>query len=634
MDRSAAREMFERTDTTIRAVGAVVLVGLLARLLFLGQRVAHYDEGRVAYWAYDYLETGAIHYRYIVHGPLVQYVNAGLFGLFGTNDFTMRLFVALVGAALPLVALLFRDRLGDPATVAMAALLGFNPVLVYYSRFFRSSLLVAAFMTAAFGFALRAYDDARPVLLYPAFALAGLGFASKENAIVYILCWLGAGALLLDFSLSNPPNARDGVAVIRRRLRPLTDALSEPERSTDAVVWTGLAAVSLLVVAYAAVASWALTAAVALLVGFAAVVMLVDELYPDRAVTTWGQTILGGVGLFLAITLFFYAPRAPGPAVGLWDAVTTPTLVPRLLDSTWADIEQGLSYWFGGSTDPGCGKDNLIAGYRCFLEHSLGVLADYAAVTMTFAVFGFLVSRYATERPRPLVMFAGYWGFVSVLGYPLGTDIRAGWVMINAVVPLTIPAGVGLALVGRWGRQTLIEEDRVGTALTVFLVVLVAGLVVGPAASAAYLNPTADDNAMVQYAQPQQEMRGTFDDIAAIAAGHDGVDVLFYGQELVAEPGSGGEPRPECLKLLQGLPMHWYAAADDWETACAYNATALDDRLAEDDPAVIIAHAERTHELDDRLSDYEKRHHNLRTIGREVVVYLDEDGLAAADSSS
>jgi len=630
MDSSAVASALDRTDRTVRAVAGIVLLGLFARLVFLGQRVAHYDEGRVAYWALNYLETGSIRYRYIVHGPFAQYVNARIFDLFGATDFTMRLFVALVGASLPLLALLFRDRLRDSEVLAMAALLAFNPVLLYYSRFYRSTLLVAAFMTAGFGFALRAYDRNKPVLLYPAFGLAALGVASKENAVVYLLCWLGAGALLLDFSLMHPKNARTGVAAVGRRLRPLVVAVQGPNPSKDVLAWGGISLLSLLVFAYAAVSGWLLIATFALLIGFIAGVFLAEELFPRRLVFPWGEALLGGVALFFVVSLYFYAPRSPGPAVGLWDAVFDPTQFPTLLDRTWADIDAGLRYWFGGSTDPGCGKDNLIEGYLCYLEHSLGVLADFAAVTVVFSVSGFAVARYAGTRPRPLVMFAGYWGFVSIFGYPLGTDIRAGWIMVNALVPLTIPAGVGLALVGSWGRETLLNEDHVGTALTAVIFLLVAGLIVGPAVSGVYLNPTSDDNSMVQYAQPQQDLRGTLDDIAAIAADHDGTDVLFYGDTLVAEPGTGGEPRPECLRLLQGLPLHWYTAADDWEAQCAYNETALDQQLSEDRPAVIIAHSQREAQLDNRLEGYDKRFHYLRTIGRELVIYVDEDALVGA----
>ena len=630
MARSAVSAALDRTDRTVQAVAGIVFLGLFARLLFLGQRVAHYDEGRVAYWALDYLETGEIHYRYIVHGPFAQYVNAHVFSLLGANDFTMRLFVALVGAALPLLALLFRDRLSNGETVATAALLAFNPVLLYYSRFYRSTLFVAAFMTAAFGFALRAYDRGKPVLLYPAFGLAALGFASKESAVIYLLCWLGAGALLLDFSLMQPKHARTGVDELRKRLRPLTVALSGPNPSTDVAAWGGLSLLSLLVFAYAAVSGWLLTATVGLLIAFLSGVFLVDELAPDRPVFPWGEALLGGVALFFVVSLYFYAPRSPGTAVGLWDAVFDPTQFPTLLDRTWADIEAGLRYWFSGSTETRCGKENFVAGYVCFLQDSLDVLAQFAVVTLIFSVFGFAVARYAERRPRPLVMFAGYWGFVSIFGYPLGTDIRAGWIMVNALVPLTVPAGVGLALVASWGRETLAAEDRIGTLLTGVVLVLVVGMVVGPAVSAVYLNPTSDDNSLVQYAQPQQEMRGTFDDIAAIAPEHEGVDVLFYGDTLVAEPGTGGEPRPECLRLLQGLPLHWYNAADDWNSACAYNETALDERLNESQPAVVIAHSQREAELDERLTGYEKRTQHLRTIGREVVVYLDEDALAVS----
>src|SRR6056297_3175322 len=117
MDRSSFPKALRRTDDTVRAVLLVVAAGLVARLLFLGQRVAHFDEGRVAYWALNYLETGEISYRYIVHGPLAQYADAWVFALLGANDFTMRLFVAVIGALLPLSALLFRQRLRDTETV-------------------------------------------------------------------------------------------------------------------------------------------------------------------------------------------------------------------------------------------------------------------------------------------------------------------------------------------------------------------------------------------------------------------------------------------------------------------------------------------------------------------------------------
>lgn len=632
MTDSALLDALRRTDDTVRAVVAVAVVGLFARLLFLGQRVAHFDEGRVAFWALNYLETGEISYRYIVHGPLAQYVNSWLFSALGPTDFTMRLFVAVVGALLPLTALLFRGRLRDTETVIVAVLLAFNPILLYYSRFYRSSLLVAAFMFAAFGFGLRAVDDRRPALFYPAFAFGALGFAAKENAIVYLLCWLGAGALLLDFSLMAPKHYRNGSTAIGARLQPYIDAFSDPNRATDTQLWSLLVAVTVGVFAYVVLSGWPLTALVAGLVLLISVTMLVDVVLPERNVLQWGEALLGSAVLFLVISLFFYAPRAPGPAIGLYDAVFNPLRFPELLNATWGDIQPGLEYWFGGSIEPKCGEETIVGGYICFLQDTAGVLASYAIVVVPFAIVGFLVARYGGERPRPLVMFAGYWGFVSILGYPLATDIRAGWIMVNAVVPLAIPAAIALGLVVRWGWESLAEEDRVGTVLTAVLLLLVVGALVVPAVSASYVSPTSEDNELVQYAQPQQEFRETFDDIGAIAPTHEGTDLLVFGSELVAEPGSGGGMAPECLRLARALPIHWYVAADDVTTQCAYNESALNQQIESGDPAVVIAHVNREEEVRTALDgDYERRTHHLRTIGREVAIFIDEDALAAAE---
>lgn len=581
MDRSAVARALHDTDRTVSVVAGISLLALLARLLFLGDRVAHFDEGRVAYWAMEYQETGAISYRFIVHGPFVQYVDRWVFALLGPTDFSMRLVVAVVGALLPLVALLLRDRLRDTEVVAMAALLAFNPVLLYYSRFYRSSLLVAAFMTAALAVGLRAADRRRPTLLYAAALLAAFGFASKENAVLYVLCWLGAGALLLDFALVSPRTAKTGSGAVVERAHRFRSALGGRAGRSRA--------------------------------------------------RTWGLHVVGAAALFLLVSFYFYAPRAPGDGVGLWETVFNPLLLPELLDATWADIDAGLNYWFGGSVEPGCNEDNLVDGYWCYLEQFVGTMGRYAAVTSTFAVLGFLVERYTTDRPRPLVMFASYWGVASVLGYPLGTDIYGAWITVNALVPLTIPAAVGLSLVGRWGWEAFVEEDHTGTALTAVLFLAVAGLIVGPAVGAVYVNPTADENGLVQYAQPQQEFRPTLQDTAAIAATHEGTDLLFYGEELVADPQTAGPPEPKCTRMVATLPLHWYIRADDVATDCAYDSDALDKKLGEDPPPVIIAHVGREDEVASRLDgEYDRRNHHLRTMGREVVVFVDKNALASA----
>ena len=162
-----------------------------------------------------YVETGDFHYRYIIHGPFVQHVDHLVFSLFGANDFTLRLVVAVVGAALPLVVLLFREHLDGTELVVAALFLAGNPILLYYSRFFRSTVPVAVFAFAAFGFAVRYWDTRRARYLYGFSVLLALAFTAKENAAVYVLVWLGASGLLLDHELFRPRSAATGTEVLR-----------------------------------------------------------------------------------------------------------------------------------------------------------------------------------------------------------------------------------------------------------------------------------------------------------------------------------------------------------------------------------------------------------------------------------
>nr|WJK64443.1 TIGR03663 family protein [Halobacterium salinarum] len=183
----------DRRVVVAGAVAAVVAGALAARLAGLGARPFHADEARVGYWILDYHATGAWSYRPIVHGPFLFHVNDALFGLFGASDAVARAPVAVVGGLLPGVAWLFRGRLDDTEVIALAGLLAFTPTLVYYSRFMRSDVLVAAFSLAAVGFAVRAHDTGRRWLLPVTAGWLALALTAKENALVYAAMFAGGG---------------------------------------------------------------------------------------------------------------------------------------------------------------------------------------------------------------------------------------------------------------------------------------------------------------------------------------------------------------------------------------------------------------------------------------------------------
>jgi uncharacterized protein (TIGR03663 family) len=561
--------------TVRRLVVALACVALALRLPALGGRVAHFDEGRVAYWALRYHETGAVSYRHIVHGPLVQYLDAALFGLLGPTDAAARLPVAVVGGLLPLTALWFRERLRDGEVVALAAVLTLNPVLLYYSRFLRSTLLVAACAFAAFGALVRAADTRRVRYVYAASALVAFGFAAKENALVYLLVWVGAAALLVDHGLFRPHTADTGVDVVRQYGERVVAAARRPDRQ------------------------------LLRLVGHA----------------------VGVVAVAAVVTLFFFAPRVPD-GVGLWDAVYRPRLFPVVVDAAVTDVGSGLSYWFGGTTEPGCHKESVVTAYGCFLGRFLRTLALAAGPLSVFAVGGFLLERYATPDPRPLVLFAAYWGFVSVVGYPLGTDIYGAWLTVNALVPLALPAAVGLAFVVRRGRAAFDAGDRGRAGVVAVALLLVAGQVGVTAATTVYGEPQSAENPLVQYAQPTGEFRPVFER-AAGASDDAGPEVVFYGDTFV-EPERDSPVPPPCTDLQKALPLQWYVARADLDATCAADPEALASQLRDGEPTLVVSTVEDAAAVRPLLGGYETRRVDLRAPGRETVFFVREDANASA----
>jgi uncharacterized protein (TIGR03663 family) len=574
-------------DDTTRGVLLTVIAGIVLRLVALGARPAHFDEGRVGYFTEYFARTGAFEYRSIIHGPFIQHVNAVVFDILGPTDFASRLIVALVGAALPATALLFRHRLRDTEVVAFALFVALNPILVYYSRFSRSSILVATFMFGAFALFVYAYDTRTIRPFYAGMILVGLGFASKENAILYLLCWLGAGVLVADRALFGPREYNGGSARLRAFYTRLRDRVD-----TDIVIRT---------LAHLTVAS----------------------------------------GILVVIILFFYAPRGAGSPVivdgepvGLYGLLSHPGAVGGVIDATVSDIQK-VGYWFSQTgSDGGEPRSitSLIDQFTSFGWQSLETYAYYAAPLGVFGLIGFGIERYGTTHPRPFIMFAAYWAFASAIGYPIGTDIYGAWITVNVLVPLAIPAAVGLAALYRAGWDAFAVDDQLSVGLVGVLLLLLTGQVAAVTAHGVFLNDDTADG-LAQYAQPGDEMRTATEAMRQAAGDTDAPDVLVYGNTYTDNEddfvGLGDDDirvplHPQCLKFFPTLPLPWYQYKDNISTVCATNSTEFESASTAA-PSVVIAPIRHETYLDNRLSSYEKSLFYLRTAAgdrKETLLYV------------
>jgi len=548
------------------AVGAVTLLGLAARLYDLGGRAAHWDEARVAYWILDYTQTGNYEYDAIIHGPFYHHVNGALFGLFGPSDFSIRLAVAVLGGLFPLVALLFRGRLRDLEVAALACLLAVTPTILYYTRFMRGDPVVAMGMFAAFAFLVRAADTGHRRHVHAAAVAIALAFTAKENALVYLVTWVGATALLLDHRLLASAFRVEGdrAAVVGTHVRSALGTLRR-----------------------------------------------------------YWKTLGIAVVEFLVVIVYFYAPRAgsrdgPGLRKAFRDLDTLVEMFPAVVEAATVGAGQELwETWVSGG--------HRGHAYLPYLSSFSKSLAYGAAGLCLLAVVGFLADRYSDDGPSDLVSFCFYWGFVSVLGYPIITDITAPWATLHAVVPLAVPAAVGARVVVDWGMRAAASDRTLRAAVAAVVLLAAVGQLAVVGVVGVYADDQSEDNELVQYAQPADDFSPVMDRLGAVAPAHEGADVVLYGDSLVAGKGGTAPREPACAKWFNALSLPWYLATADAETECAVNESDLRQTVASERPPVVVGRPANESELRRSLDGYVVRTYRLRVYRWETLFFVRED---------
>lgn len=551
---SRSRDERSTRRRVLAALVAIAALALLARLWALGWRVAHQDEARVAHWTLHYMEVGAWEYRAIIHGPFLPHVNGVVFDLLGASDFTMRLVVAVVGGLLPVTPWLLRERLSNAEMVSISFFFAANPVLLYYSRFMRNDLLLAAFTFTALGLFVRAIDTGRTRYLFAGTVPFALGFTTKESAMLYVVCWLGALALILDGRLV------------------LAHASDDATRFGVARTYTARTA---------------------------------------RAIWRYKPSVLAALAQFFVIVVAFYAPKPD-----LYEALTDPSRLPGVVsEATLGSWDKFTELW----------TDAHYHSYIRFLKHDLNVLYVGATALTVFAVLGFLYERYATDEPRPVVAFCFYWGAFSVFGYPAVMDITAPWTVVNAVVPLALPAGVGVAFIYERGRSAVASGNKTGARAAAVVLLVTAAGTGAVAYQTSYENPQGPDNALIQYAQPAGQMQPTLGKIRDISVENDGVDVMFYGEELY----SPNELRVEkSLNNTYGgyqgwfarLPLPWYFDTYDANVS----STQQTETISAHEPPVVVTLASEEDNIQLDLEDrgYHRVVHQGYQSHRPVVFYI------------
>lgn len=170
---------------------AIFALAVFSRFYVLGDRVMSHDESLHTYYSNRIVEAGDFQHTPLMHGPILFHVTAFFYFMFGDNDFTSRLYPAILGVIMVMSPLLFRRWLGKYGALLASIMILISPLLLYYNRYIRHDTpsILSAILTA---FAIFMYLDGPSHLKRKArwlYMIAGMmiwNLGSKETAFIYI----------------------------------------------------------------------------------------------------------------------------------------------------------------------------------------------------------------------------------------------------------------------------------------------------------------------------------------------------------------------------------------------------------------------------------------------------------------
>ena len=176
----ARRPLVLRVNLEIILYTVIAVMAGLTRFWDLSSRAEHHDESLHAYFSWlFYVGDGYVHDP-LMHGPTLFHTNAFAYLLFGDNDYTSRLWPALLGVILVLMPFMLRgpQLLGRWGALTCSVLLLFSPSLLYQSRYIRHDPLVLVMTMAIVIAALRYLERPERKWVVTVAVMAGLLFAT------------------------------------------------------------------------------------------------------------------------------------------------------------------------------------------------------------------------------------------------------------------------------------------------------------------------------------------------------------------------------------------------------------------------------------------------------------------------
>ncbi len=179
-------------------------LALLTHLWGLGDRALHHDETLHAAYSWRLYTGQGFAHDPLLHGPFLYHITALMYFLFGDNDFTARLSVALFGSALVVMPFLIRRELGRGAALLAATYLLLSPAFLYMGRFIRHDMYAVVFELLTVISIVRYASTRRARWLYIGAAALGLMSTTMETFYLYLAIFGSLLALVFFWRIWRP----------------------------------------------------------------------------------------------------------------------------------------------------------------------------------------------------------------------------------------------------------------------------------------------------------------------------------------------------------------------------------------------------------------------------------------------
>jgi len=183
LDRTLAGLL--RLDTEKILWILLLILTVLSRTIGLGARAMSHDESLHAVYSFQLFDGRGYQHQPMMHGPLKFILNPVMYFLFGVNDWSARILVALFGIAMVWFVWLMRRWLGKTGAFLTALMYAISPALLYHSRYIRDEVILTSLLVFLIVAMFRYLETRSTKWLVGTAVTLGLAFLTMEASFIY-----------------------------------------------------------------------------------------------------------------------------------------------------------------------------------------------------------------------------------------------------------------------------------------------------------------------------------------------------------------------------------------------------------------------------------------------------------------